>query len=526
VTRPPEDLLQGGPLPLPRRAGAHAGGRERVLAALLAGLVLVSPSPGGDAARPAAPDPWRPLWHFTPAYGWMNDPNGVIQLRGEYHLFYQHHPFGTDWGPMHWGHAVSRDLVRWQHLPIALAPTPGGPDAAGCFSGSAVDDGGVLSLVYTGHGERQVQCLATSADGRRFEKHPRNPVIAAPPEEFSAADFRDPKVWRAEGKWWLVAGSHRGDRGAALLYESENLRDWRFKAVAAESDGTQGSMWECPDLFALDGRHVLAYSPMGLPSRAPLVLVGRLDYGNGRFEAGSRHVADHGFDFYAPQSFEDEKGRRIVIGWMENWESKTWPTKAYGWAGAMTVPRVLRLRADGRPLWSPVPEVESLRCEPIRVASRPFGPGETVLDAVRGDSLDVEAEIDPGDAVEVALVLRRSADGAQRTRVVLDRRAGTLAIDREKAGAGDGGVDTAPLALGAGQTLKLRVLVDRSSVEVFGQDGSVVLTDRVFPDPASLGVALEAKGGTARFVSLTAWRLAPAMPYSPGGTASASCTSR
>src|SRR5512147_1788620 len=113
---------------------------------------------------------------------------------------------------MHWGDAVSRDLLHWQHLPIALAPTPGGPDAAGVFSGSAVDDGGVLSLLYTGHGEREVQCLATSADGRRFEKHARNPVIAAPPEDFSAADFRDPKAWRAEGKWWLVAGSHRGDR--------------------------------------------------------------------------------------------------------------------------------------------------------------------------------------------------------------------------------------------------------------------------------------------------------------------------
>ncbi len=145
---------------------------------------------------------------------------------------------------------------------------------------------------------------------------------------------------------------------------------------------------------------------------------------------------------------------------------------------------------------------------------------------MRGDSLDLEAEIDPGAAREVALVLRRSADGRQRTRVVLDRTAGTLAIDREKAGVGDGGVHGAPLALVPGGTLKLRVLVDRSSVEVFAQDGGVVLTDRVFPEPESLGVALEATGGGARLVSLSAWRLAPATFYSPGAAASASCTSR
>jgi beta-fructofuranosidase len=279
-------------------------------------------------------------------------------------------------------------------------------------------------------------------------------------------------------------------------------------------------MWECPDLFALDGRHVLAYSPMGLPSRAPLVLVGRLDYASGRFAGESRHVADHGFDFYAPQSFEDEAGRRIVIGWMENWESRTWPSKAHGWAGAMAVPRVLRLRADGTPLWSPVPQVESLRCDATTVAPRAFGPGEQALDGVRGDSLDLEAEIDPGEARSVALVVRRSADGAQRTRVVLDRTQGTLAIDREKAGAGDGGVHTAPLRLGPGETLRFRVLVDRSSVEVFAQDGSVVLTDRVFPDSSSVGTALEADG-RARLASLRAWRLAPAYPPGPF-----SCTSR
>ena len=497
----------------------------RPVLALVLAAALPS-APARAAGAPASPaDPWRPLWHFTPAYGWMNDPNGVIQARGEYHLFYQHHPFSTSWGPMHWGHAVSTDLFHWRHLPIALAPTPGGPDAAGAFSGSAVDDDGVLSLVYTGHGEKQVQCLATSRDGRTFEKYARNPVLAAPPEEFSAADFRDPKAWRAAGKWWLVAGTHRAERGAALLFESDDLRAWRFKAVTAESDGTQGSMWECPDLFALDGRHVLAYSPMGLPSRAPLVLVGGLDYTTGRFATASRHVADFGWDFYAPQSFEDEKGRRVVIGWMENWESKSWPTKPLGWAGAMTVPRLLRLAPDGTPLWSPVPEIEALRCDAVGLAPRAFGPGEEPLAGVRGDSLDLVVEIDPGTAGTVALLVRRSDDGAQRTRVVYDRAKATLAIDRESAGAGEKGVHAAPLALRAGETLKLRVLVDRSSVEVFAQDGRVVLTDRVFPDSASLGAALEADG-PARLVRLDAWRLAPSVPYSPADSASAACTSR
>jgi beta-fructofuranosidase len=454
-------------------------------------------------------DPWRPLWHFTPPAGWMNDPNGLAQFHGEYHLFYQHHPFGTDWGPMHWGHAVSPDLVRWRHLPIALAPSPGRPDAGGCFSGSAVDDGGVLSLIYTGHGERQVQCLATSPDGRAFTKYPGNPVLASPPDGFPPADFRDPKVWRAEGRWWMVAGSKRDGRGAALLYESEDLRRWSFKGVAAESDGTLGTMWECPDLFALGDRQVLVVSPEGLVRRKALVFVGRLDYRTGRFAIESRHVADHGFDLYAPQSFEDATGRRIVIAWMDSWGSKTWPTKAWGWAGAMTVPRLLRLSPDGTPLWAPVPEIETLRGRPTTVPPGAIEPGLRTIDAVRGDSLDLEVEIDPGSASSVALLVRRSPDGKQETRIAYDRPSATLAIDRDRAGAGDGGVHAAPLSLGAGETLRLRVLVDRSSVEVFAQDGRVVLTDRVYPDPESVGVAVEAKSGRARLASLRAFPLRP-----------------
>jgi beta-fructofuranosidase len=174
----------------------------------------------------------------------------------------------------------------------------------------------------------------------------------------------------------------------------------------------------------------------------------------------------------------------------------------------MTVPRQLSLSKDGTPVWAPVPEIETLRRDPATIPAGEIGPDLRVVDAIRGDSLDLEVEIDPGPASEVALLLRRSADGRQETRLTYDRARASLAIDRERSGAGDGGVHEAPLPLAAGETLRLRVLLDRSSVEVFAQDGRVVLTDRVYPDPTSVGVALEARGGRARLASLRSWRLA------------------
>lgn len=474
-------------------------------------LVALVWAPVAAVEEEVWPDPWRPAYHFTPPAGWMNDPNGLVQVGKTYHLFYQFHPFGVDWGPMHWGHATSLDLVRWTHQPIALAPTPGGPDAGGCFSGSAVEDGGVLSLVYTGHGAAQVQCLATSTDGRTFAKHPGNPVIGPPPAGFPPADFRDPKVWRAEGRWWLVAGTKRDGRGHALLYESADLRRWAFKSVMAASDGGTGAMWECPDVFAVGGRHLLIVSPNeGVDRPKVFAITGRLDYATGLFTRESHRLADFGFDFYAPQSFQDAGGRRILIGWMENWARKTWPTKARGWAGAMTLPRIVGLRPDGVPTYTPVPELEGLRRDPVRVDGRRFGPGVVPLPEVSGDALELLVELEPAAAAKVGLAVRRSADGRQETRIVYDRTAATLAIDRERAGEGDGGMHAAPLVLAGDDTLKLRVFVDRSSVEVFAQDGSVVLTERVFPDPSSRGVALLAEGGRARLVALQAWRMAEA----------------
>lgn len=210
-----------------------------------------------------------PHFHLAPPAGWMNDPNGLIWFNDRYHAFYQHHPMSEHWGPMHWGHATSDDMIHWQHEPIALAPGDDN-DKDGCFSGSAVDDNGVLSLIYTGHvwldgagnddAIREVQCLATSRDGIHFEKQG---VILTPPE--GIMHFRDPKVWREADTWWMVVGAKDpGNTGQILLYRGSSLREWTFDRVLAHADAGESYMWECPDFFSLGDQHYLMFSPQGM----------------------------------------------------------------------------------------------------------------------------------------------------------------------------------------------------------------------------------------------------------------------
>ena len=275
-------------------------------------------------------NPHRNKYHFmAPAY-WLSDPNGLIYFKGEYHMFYQHYPYAPHWGSMHWGHAKSKDLVHWEHLPIALAPSEHYDldERGGCFSGSAVDDNGTLAVVYTGTVWRegkviQSQCLATSTDGITFEKYEGNPVIPGPPEDGSA-DFRDPKVWKHDGKWYVVIGSCKDGKGKALLYRSDDLKKWDYVGVLAESDGSMGTMWECPDFFPLGDKHVLVFSAMGMGEKKTMYLVGNMDYETGKFTWDTCGEVDCGFEYYAPQSFLDDKGRRIMIAWLNAWDWMPW----------------------------------------------------------------------------------------------------------------------------------------------------------------------------------------------------------
>ncbi len=470
-----------------------------------------------------AADRHRPRYHFLPPANWMNDPNGVIQWKGQYHLFYQYNPRGVDKGVKHWGHAVSPDLVHWTHLPIALTPTPDSPDQDGCWSGCMVVNDGVPTAVYTGvRGRAQLPCLATSDDDLlSFRKYPGNPIISAPPPGLDVVGFRDHSIWREGSTWYMVIGSGiRGVGGAALLFRSADLLDWEYlhPLYRGDKDRTEpfytGIMWECPDFFALDGKHVLIVSVWDATHQYRLhhaaYFVGR--YEDHRFVPETEGILDVGGHFYAPQSMFDDRGRRLMWGWL--WEGRDdEAVKEAGWAGMMSLPRVVSLLPDGTLATEPVPELQCLRGEHRRITDvEVVSESAGLLEGVAGDCLEIAAELLPGDAEACGLKVRCSPDGAEATTIVYDRRAATLTLDCERSSLDveiDRPTHAAALPLAPGELLRLRIFLDRSVVEVFA-NGRVSLTDRVYPSrPDSLGVEPFARGGRATLTSLDAWQMRP-----------------
>lgn len=447
-------------------------------------------------------DTQRPHYHFLPPGEWLNDPNGPIWWQRQYHLFYQYGP-RDHWDLKYWGHASSADLVRWKHLPIALAPTPGGPDAGGVWSGCAVDDHGTPALLYTGV-QPETQCLAYgSPDLLTWEKYPGNPVIAAPPAELTVTGFRDPCVWREADGWYMLIGSGiKGVGGTALLYRSPDLRAWEFLHPLCVGDNAEtGEMWECPDFFPLGDKHVLLFSPYG----APRYLVGV--YADHRFIPESSGTLDFGGYCYAPKTFRDDAGRRILWGW--SWEGRSDAAQhAAGWAGVMTLPRVLTLAPDGTLRYDVAREVLSLRGA-HRGGGRFAVDGMHPLD-VQSDSLEIGVTFLPGSAARAGLAVRRSPDGAEETRIVYDARTGEVSIEREHASLEADthrATEHGPLKLAAGEALTLHVFVDRSIIEVFVND-RLCLTTRVYPTRAdSRGVALLADGGEALVEQWDTWEM-------------------
>ena len=296
----------------------------------------------------------RLLHHFEPKKGWMNDPNGLVYFKGQYHAFFQYNPNAPQDGPfrwgcglIHWGHAVSKDLIHWEELPIALYPDQSYEDKGGCYSGSAIEKDGRLYLFYTSvsHELGQTQSVAWSDDGIHFTKYSDNPIICQNP--FNTYDFRDPKVTCIDGKYYMVVGSGDKSYGNVLLYTSEDLLNWRYLSVLFEGSEYTPCV-ECPDFFKLGEKYVLMFSQIN--ERAIHFAVG--DFEDGKLVNYTISTPERGIDFYAPQTFSKD-GRRIMIGWMYHW-FKDIPAGC-PFAGALSIPRELTLQ-DGRIKNYPVEE--------------------------------------------------------------------------------------------------------------------------------------------------------------------------
>lgn len=458
----------------------------------------------------------RPEFHLSTRVGWTNDPNGFSFYQGKYHMFYQYYPYSTEWGPMHWGHAVSEDLLHWEYLPAALAPDEG-YDRDGCFSGSAVtlSDGRHL-LMYTGvlkerkstgeYVDIQTQCLAVG-DGCDYVKYEKNPVLDRNdlPEGSSIYDFRDPKMWqKKDGTYACVVGNRPADgSGQILLFESPDGFDWKFASVLSANENRFGKMWECPDFFELDGKWVLLTSPQDmLPQdleyhngNGTLCLMGSFDEQTNAFTEEVDQCIDYGVDFYATQTTLAPDGRRIMIGWMQNWDTCSHRAKGEKWFGQMSLPRELFIK-DNRLYQRPVRELEQMRCNKVVHENVSFT-GDLSLEGVSGRKIDMELTLKPGEGEDSCgkFTIFFAQNEEYRTSLSYRVEESILKVDRKFSGSRRAITHQrrAQVHMVDG-ALKLRIILDRFSAEVFINDGEQVMTTTIYTDQKADGISFSAEG--------------------------------
>ena len=464
----------------------------------------------------------RPVFHLSPRTGWLNDPNGFSWYQGKYHLFYQYNPYGPQWGNIHWGHAVSSDLLRWEYLPAALAPDQ--PyDSFGCFSGTAVTlpDGRQL-LLYTSTAVvdfvPEGKCIQTQSaaigDGVDYQKVSTNPVLTAEdlPEGADPYEFRDPSLRKDGEEYLAIAASRNQLCGTQVVqFRSPDGLRWEFDRVLVESRGRIGGMWECPDYFRLDGRQVLIACAMDMeeetgafhPGNNAFCMIGE-ELSDGSFRETALQTVDHGPDFYAPQTMLSPDGRSILIGWMQNPAVET-AGLDIPFLGQMTIPRELSIR-DGRLRQTPVRELSDYRRGEVRYRDIQLGPEELSLPGIRGRVLDLSFVVnaEPGQYQMFRCRFARKGDCFAELRYEPDTR--ILTVDRSAAKTIGTKIMSRQTALQAGGSgLTVRMILDRYSAEVFADDGMTVMSLTFYNEPDADAVTFSAEG-SAR-MDITAYEL-------------------
>ncbi len=456
----------------------------------------------------------RPAYHMSSPTGWINDPNGFSVFQGQYHLFFQYHPFSKKWGPMHWGHCTSEDFIKWEYLPCALAPEES-YDEGGCYSGSAIEVDGEHVLIYTGimdrylddgfHYYRQVQCIA-KGDGIDYRKGEENPIITGEslPEGSSLEDFRDPKVWREDDGYYLVVGSRAKDgSGQILMYYSEDLNQWEYVTVLEQSKNKYGKMWECPDFFSLGDRQILLVSPQDMRAKGlefhngnnSIFIYGQYEKESHQFKREKVTSADYGLDFYAAQTLLTQDGRRTLIGWMQSWDANITPA-SFQWSGMMTIPRELTLE-HGRIYQRPVRELEKYRTDMVRYDNLSIT-GSTILKNITGRVLELLVEITGFDFEYFRIQFAKSDE--YQTFLQYNHKKRCLTIDRTHSGIDRDVVcrrkmELAPiLEENSKEVLKLRILLDKYSVEVFANDGEKVMSSLFYTPLEAESIVFDSDG--------------------------------
>ena len=460
-----------------------------------------------------ANDPHRPQIHLSTPANWLNDPNGLIHWNGQYHVFYQYNPGGPYHDTIHWGHAVSDDLLHWEDEPVALTPSPDGPDRDGCWSGCAVDDNGTATLLYTGGRDRsQLPCLATAADPdlNTWEKDETNPIIEELPSDPNVlstehwdGEFRDHCVWCEDGTWYQLIGAGVDDGGGVvLLYESDDLRSWEYcgPILSGDRDIPEETVWECPELLDLGGKdllHVSNYEDV-------VYFLGEFD--GERFEPEYRDRLDHG-DYYAPQSMRTDDSRVLTWGWVPEARdvSAQWDA---GWSGTLSLPRELSLADDERLCQRPARELTELRSEREHLDGVTLNHGETTWLETSGRTVELAGRFSLVDADAVELTVLAPPDGDERTpiRYTADNE---VRVDRSRSSTDPQATrDTQRMRVSPyDEPLDLRVFVDGSVIEVFANERHC-LTSRVYPtDEDATGITLGAVGGRVEIPTLDAWEL-------------------
>ena len=503
----------------------HAALTESELSAIFQNEMPASPPDMTIPESRFAGDPHRPIFHAIPAANWMNEPHGLFFYNGLYHIFYQKNGNGPYFGRLNWGHQTSPDLVAWTEKTVAISPDPGSYDQEGCWSGCAILKDGLPKIMYTGvDGSTAQMCLVDiSADATVFTKFSGNPVVSTPPAPYTSNDFRDPYIWQENGLFYMIIGSGLGNSGqsggATLLYKSTNLISWQYLDVLHKgfpATDNSGIFWEVPSFLTFGNQRVLTAQPVPQPGSPARILYWTGSFQNEEFTADSLHpkVLEPGDNLLGVTSINHptDSTKYLAIGIIPDILPGTEQRKN-GWANLMSLPREWSLSADGKTLLQkPFEELEKLRGPYQHFENIAVAAGQSnFLPSASGRHLEIRAKIDPGTASRVGLVLAKSDDGTERTRIFWEVPFNILQIERSNSSTNSStpeGTVSTNFEATAGQPLDLHVFLDGSVLEVFINETKALSSTRIYPEnPSSIGLDLFTQGGTATFQTIDVWEM-------------------